>query len=620
MLPLLFILVPLAGFLASLLPANHQEKFIFRIALGTVLLHAGLLVAIMAEWISGGAPYWHEEGPLLYESGDSHFSIGFFFDRTAAVYGTVMVLLTVLILFFSRSYIHREKGYKRFFSNILFFYTGLSFILFAGNFETVFIGWEIIGASSFFLIAFYRDRYLPVKNAMKVFSLYRVADVFLLLGIWICHHYFQRSITFGEMQDMLARGEVLVKDDTFQWAIPMLFLMVAVVKSAQFPFSSWLPRAMEGPTTSSAIFYGSLSVHIGVFLLIRTWPLWEHSIGIKGLVIGIGVLTTIVATLIAQVQSSIKTQIAYSSIAQIGLMFVEVALGFHTFALIHFAGNAFLRSYQLLVSPSVLSYMIHDQFFSFVPPQHKFTPDFAGKIRSTLYILSIKEWNLDTTMYRFLWQPLKKLGKSLNFITAKIAVLVFMPLYAVGLYFVYHRASIPVGVEKYLPVVLALTGALMMLKAFVKRNDALNSWLLIVVSQLFIALAIAFNEQFDFGQVHLYLSGIAVSAAIGYFCFQRLKNSGEATDLNRFHGHAYEHPRLASLFLIACLGLTGFPVTPTFIGEDVILGHIHENQFLLTFLIALTLILDGLAVFRIYCRLFMGPHSKAYHEVAYRSS
>ena len=147
--------------------------------------------------------------------------------------------------------------------------------------------------------------------------------------------------------------------DIYIQAIPFLFLLAALVKSAQFPFSSMLPRAMEGPATSSAIFYGSLSVHMGVFLLLRTFPLWDNLLVFKVVVIIFGMITSLFATLIARVQSSVKTQIAYSSIAQIGIIFIEVALGFHTLAIFHFAGNAFLRTYQLLVSPAVLSYLIH---------------------------------------------------------------------------------------------------------------------------------------------------------------------------------------------------------------------------------------------------------------------
>ena len=136
----------------------------------------------------------------------------------------------------------------------------------------MFIGWEIIGLSSFLLIAFYRNRYLPVKNAFKVLSNYRISDVALMMAMWMLHHLTHRNIRFDEFSDV-ASGNI--SKSGMVAFIAGMFLLAAIVKSAQFPFSSWLPRAMEGPTSSSAIFYGSLSVHIGVFLLLRTHPFWE---------------------------------------------------------------------------------------------------------------------------------------------------------------------------------------------------------------------------------------------------------------------------------------------------------------------------------------------------------
>lgn len=616
----LFIVLPLAGVVLSFFASNKQENYISLVAIITVALHLLLGIAFGIQWLVNGFPVIFEHGPVLYKTNTSDFSIDFFFDGTTAVYITVSNILILLVTIFSRYYMHREKGFKRFFSNLLFFYAGLNIVLMAGNFETMFIGWEILGVTSFFLIAFYNDRYLPVKNALKVVSLYRVADIALLLGIWLCHHYFGKNILFNELADLQSHHVVVIQQYWFQLLIPCIFLIAAMVKSAQFPFSSWLPRAMEGPSTSSAIFYGSLSVHIGVFLLIRTYPFWETNLLFKLLLVVIGAATAVMSTITARVQSSVKTQIAYSSISQIGLMWIELALGLHWLVLIHFAGNAFLRCYQLLVSPSVLSYRIHDQFFNFIPPQHHFTKTFWGKLKMTVFVLSIKEWNLDRFMTNWLWNPLKKAGNLFAFINRNVLLFFFLPLFAVGLFFAYNKELLPQQLLHTLPVLFASIAVLMVLRAFTERRFAKISWLLIILNQLYISLSIAFNEQFDYNQVYLYLSGIIVSGFLGFTCLRFLRKSGEKVTLDQFHGHAYEHPRLAFVFLIACLGLAGFPITPTFIGEDFIIGHIHENQLSLTLLTALSLILDGLTVFRIYSRLFLGPHEKGYHETAYRSS
>lgn len=616
----IFILLPLLGVVLSFFAKNHQEKYISTIAISTIGIHLLLGIIFGVFWMANGFEVIFQNGPTLYKTNDSVFSIDFFFDATTAIYITVSNILILLVSIFSRYYMHREKGYKRFFNNLLFFYSGLNIVLLAGNFETLFIGWEILGVTSFFLIAFYNDRYLPVKNALKVISLYRVADVALLLGIWLCHHYFQKNISFAKLNDLLAHHNITIEDYWFQLLISSVFLIAAMVKSAQFPFSSWLPRAMEGPSTSSAIFYGSLSVHIGVFLLIRTNPFWENNLIFKILLIGIGLITTFISTTTALVQSSVKTQIAYSSIAQIGIIWIELALGLHWLALIHLAGNAFLRCYQLLVSPSVLSYIIHDQFFNFIPPQHNFSNSLWGKLRMSIFVMSIKEWNLDRFMTYWLWSPLKKAGNIFSFINNNVLIFFFVPMFAIGLFFAYNKSIIPIEVLSLFPLLFASVAVIMVLRAFTERMSAKVSWLLIILNQLFTSLSVAFNEQFDYTQVHIYLSGIVVSGVLGFICLRYLGKSGESVSLNQFQGHIYEHPRLAFLFLIACLGLAGFPITPTFIGEDFIIGHIHENQFALTALTAMSIILDGLAVFRIYARLFLGPHEKGYHEIAYRSS
>jgi NADH-quinone oxidoreductase subunit L len=610
-----FILIPLIGLIVSFFPANKQEKSIFGIVMTTIVAHLFSAMAFTLYWLLQACPTIFWKGPILYHSQNLEFSIDFFFDSTTMAYGTITSAITFMVVIFSKYYLHREKGFQRFFNDLLLFYLGINVIIFAGNFETLFVGWEIIGIASFFLIAFYRDRYLPVKNALKVASLYRLADICLLLAIWLCHHVFEKSITFLELPQVEGIAQPI-----FHWLIPMLFLIVALIKSAQFPFSSWLPRAMEGPTSSSAIFYGSLSVHMGVFLLIRIYPLWQNNTAFQVIIFLLGLTTSGIATMISHVQSSVKTQLAYSSIAQIGIMFMEVALGWHTLALIHFACNAFLRTYQLLVSPSVMNYLIHDQFFHFVPPIHDNPNTFWGKLKLTFYVLSVKEWNLDALLYNTLWKPLKKIGNSFSFITDVVLLWVFMPLFVIGLYIVYHKILLPTDILNFSPEFFAVVALIATLRAFTERGSAMMSWSLIIFNQLFTSLSVAFNEQFDFTQVHIFLSGIFIAGLLGYYCLYRLQNRQESITLNCFHGHSYEYPKLTTAFLIACLGIAGFPITPTFIGEDLLLGHIHSNQILLTAITALNFIIDGLAIYRIYARVFLGPHEKSYHEVAYRSS
>jgi NADH-quinone oxidoreductase subunit L len=616
----LLIIIPLSGFLLSLLIPRKREDLISMIAFGTVGLHLIAFLVFFVLWLEHGHLILNLKDMVLLKTKTYEFFVDFTFDKITATYMFVGALLAFLVTLYSRYYLHREEGYKRFFNTVLFFYLGYTVVVFSGNLETLFIGWEILGISSFLLIAFYRDRYLPVKNAVKVFSIYRIGDVGLILAMWMSHHLWHENITFERLNNYDIVHTHLQSHTLIGVFISLMFLIAAAAKSAQLPFSSWLPRAMEGPTPSTAIFYGSLSVHIGIFLLLRTFPFWEHQLSVRILIGVLGFITAMVTTSIARVQSSVKAQIAYASISQIGLIFIEVALGWETLALFHFAGNAFLRTYQLLVSPSVVTYLIREQFYNYTPREHTLEDSLPKKIEYTLYLLSLKEWNLDSFMYRFYWNPIKWIGKKLDFFTVKNVVLFFIPVYLIGLFCVYNRDMIAPVLQNSLPYIFALIGLIMVIKSFAERRNVWLSWTLIAMSHFWIALSVAFNEQFKFDEVHLYLSGVASSGILGYMCFHRLKTLETYIDLDRFHGHSYKHPMISFVFLMCCLGVSGFPITPTFIGEDLIFTHIHENQPALAALVALSFVIDGLAIIRIFARVFLGPHVHSVYEMAYRSS
>lgn len=616
----IFIAIPLLGFVISLLASRTKEALLSRIAFVTVGLNVLLVSAFTVWWILAGHATLNLRDFVIFQSEHYEFLIDFCFDKVAAVYLMVGSILTFLVTIYSRYYLHREEGYKRFFNTVLFFYLGYTIVVLSGNLETLFVGWEILGISSFLLIAFYRDRYLPVKNAVKVFSIYRIADVGLILAMWLSHHLWGQNITFIEFDNGAIVNAQLQSHALVGILVSLMILLSAAAKSAQLPFSSWLPRAMEGPTPSSAIFYGSLSVHIGVFILLRTFHFWEHQLSIRILIGLLGLFSSLVATGIARVQSSVKSQIAYSSIAQIGLIFIEVAAGFDNLALFHFAGNAFLRTYQLLVSPSVVSYLIREQFYHFVPRQHTIEDSLPKKIEYTIYMLCLKEWHLDAFMYRLLWKPIKWAGHKLEFLQVR-GVIIFLIIAAfTGVMAIVYQPYIPAFFGKYLPYVFGLTGLIMVFKAFTKRKNVQVSLLLVVANHFMIALAVSFNEHFSYDHTVIYLSGIVVSGLLGYLALLRLKALEPQVDLERFYGYSYEHPKIAFTFLLACLGLAGFPITPTFLGEDLIFSHIHEDQFVLAFMVALSFIIDGLALIRMYARVFMGPHVKSMYEMAYRSS
>ena len=615
-----FILLPFIGFLASLPVPNKNERLLSTIALFTVGLQLVGTMVFIAGWLASASPTLDIKQIVLYKSPGFEFFIDFYFDRITAVFALMGAVLTFLVTIFSRYYMHRESGFKRFFTALLLFVTGYNFVIFSGNFETLFVGWEILGITSFLLIAFYRDRYLPVKNGFKVLSFYRLGDICLLLAMWMSHHLWHRNITFAEWEQAGLVQAAFQQHYPQAMFIAVLIVIAAAIKSAQLPFSTWLPRAMEGPTTSSAIFYGSLSVHIGAFVLLRSYAFWSQEAIITGMIIAIGALTSLVATGIAQVQSSVKTQIAYSSIAQIGLIFIEIALGWHTLALVHFAGNAFLRTYQLLVSPSVLSYLVHDMFFHFKPRPSGQGDSLMNRLKQAVYVLCIKEWNFDTLLHRYLWRPFKWVGQQMSLVHRHWVLVGGIVLLGMGTAGFFWRASMTTALYGYLPLFFSLLALLLLLQAFTERSDARRAWLTAFGSQLFVALSILWHKEIAWQQIVLYLGGSVTAALVGYWCLHRIRSTEGDLALDQYHGHSYEYSGVALLFLLASLGMAGFPITPTFVGIDLMFTHISAEQLVLVSLTALNFLFLELTLIRIYSRIFLGQHRKAYHPIAFKSS
>lgn len=614
---LLVVAVPLFSFLLTLLWQNKEEKPIAWIVRVTKVLNIGMALFLAGYWWANGRQPMGYEALTLYQTDHFVFAIQFYYDEITLVFHIVGAVLFFLVATFSKYYMHRDEGYKRFFNIILLFAAGYNLIIFSGNFESLFIGWEIKGLCSFLLIAFYRKRYLPVKNAFKTVSYYRISDICMMLSMWMLHHLMQRNISFPALAEAKETA-ILTGQAGLSVFITAMFILPALIKSAQFPFTSWLPRAMEGPTNSSAIFYGSLSVHIGVFVLLRTHPFWEDMVWAKALIITAGALTAIIASLIARVQPTVKTQIAYASAAQIGLMFIEIALGFHWLVLLHFAGNAFLRTYQLLVSPSVLNYLVHHQYFHYTPPGERRLSGF----RAAVFMLGIKEWNMDSFMFRMVWSPFKWLGRQFRFLNTPVFIWVTGTLaLAVATAGMMGAGTENRDLVRFLPIVLLVLALVVILFSFSSRGSAIRAWIYLFIGHLLILAALLYNgEAIQTIEVLLYVSGILAAVLLGYACLRYVKAIDQDISLNYFHGYVYEAENAGLLFLIASIGMLGFPVTGAFIGIDVLFTYVHQDQWPQIVGLALCFIFIELAAFRILLRIFLGPHKKLDHPVAFRSS
>jgi NADH:ubiquinone oxidoreductase subunit 5 (subunit L)/multisubunit Na+/H+ antiporter MnhA subunit len=606
------ILIPIFGFAGCILTPNKRERTIFSIAIAAILVELVAFLLLGYRWLSADATPVSTTIGTLYASQHYTFSLDFYFDRLSAVFMGMTAIMTTLIFIFSKYYMHREPGFKRFYSTVLLFFIGLSLIILGGNFDVLLLGWELIGISSVLLIAFYRDRYLPARNALKVFSAYRIADAFLLAAIWYAHHIFDKSVNFSALSGIVAgHGSQL-------GLLGLLLFIAALIKSAQFPFSYWLPRAMEGPTTSSAIFYGALSVHMGLFLLLRTYPLWQGVTWLRVAIAVLGLVTAIVASSIARVQSSIKTQIAYASITQIGIMFIEVAAGLQWLVLIHFVSNASLRTYQLLISPSVVSYLVHDQFFYFVPPAQRIKNTLFGKLRATFYILSIKEWNMNTAVSHYIWKPLKSIGRAVAFLDRSAAQVASAALFLATV-LVAASAAISTGSILAVSTVAAIISIVFYIRAYTTKNSARICWNLIMLGHLFGVLFLGLASAASWKYLVGYGAGVAVAFIAGHVCLWYLETEGESTALRDYHG-LYAFKKLSHVFFIICLLFMVFPISPSFLAQDILLSSIPRSHALQLVLFCVAYLLVGVSIMRLYTKVFFGPYKRNYHEIAYKSS
>jgi NADH:ubiquinone oxidoreductase subunit 2 (subunit N) len=171
-----------------------------------------------------------------------------------------------------------------------------------------------------------------------------------------------------------------------------------------------------------------------------------------------------------------------------------------------------------------------------------------------------------------------------------------------------------------LPELFAFVGMVTVFKAFSERRNPFVAWLLLVFNHFWIALAVVFNDQVSWSEITYYLIGSSVMGMLGFVALKKLHQQEKHFRLNQYLGHVYEHPKFAFLFLLAVLGVTGFPITTTFIGEDLVFSHIESNQILLAFLVSSSFVVTGISGIRLYARLFLGPHIKTYHEQSYPSA
>ena len=289
----------------------------------------------------------------LFAVGHHTASIDLVADGLSVPYVCFSTGLCSLVNAFAGKYLHREPGFTRFFILLALFGTGMNLMVLASSIDVLFAGWEFLGISSALLIGFFHERRNAVDAALRAFVTYRICDVGLFGASVVIH----RATGTGDFATLFSgdwpHATCLVAGPTAV-AITLLFAFAALGKSAQVPFSGWLPRAMEGPTPSSAIFYGALSIHAGAYVLLRCESLLDAAPLTAWLLVAVGIGTALHAAVVGSVQTDLKSMLAYASMTQAGIILAEIGLGFRLLPLIHVVSHAILRSLQILRSPSAM--------------------------------------------------------------------------------------------------------------------------------------------------------------------------------------------------------------------------------------------------------------------------
>jgi NADH-quinone oxidoreductase subunit L len=346
--------LPLCGALVNLFGGRRLGHRAHWIAVPAVALaFACALGAFGRVWLAGETV----SGPLFewVVAGTFRAPVTLHLDQLSAVMLLVVTGVGSLIHVYSIGYMHEDADYARFFAYLNLFVFSMVMLVLAGNFLLLYVFWEAVGLCSYLLIGFWYTRETAASAGKKAFVVTRVADFGFGLGIMLLW------TTLGtlEFTEVFARAPGLQVGTAT--AISLLLFMGACGKSAQLPFHVWLPDAMEGPTPVSALIHAATMVTAGVYLVARAHALFERSGAALDVVAWVGVLTAVFAATIGLVQTDIKRVLAYSTVSQLGYMFIGVGVGAYAAGIFHLVTHAFFKALLFLGAGSVIHALSGEQ-------------------------------------------------------------------------------------------------------------------------------------------------------------------------------------------------------------------------------------------------------------------
>ena len=333
-------------------------KFLNELLTNFITLNAAML-SVGVSFFLFGYIFLDKFKPLKFELfqwfPNPEINFEFYLDGLSGVMMVLICGLSLVIQLFSTSYMSKDEKYTKYFEYFNFFVFSMLLLVLSGNFLVMFFGWELVGLSSYLLISFWSEKKSASKAGNKAFILNRIGDFGFLIGLMMILNQFQ---TFN----FLTIFNSTLENRPENLDIMILFLLLgAFGKSAQFPLFSWLPDAMEGPTPASALIHAATMVTAGVFMLVRISPILQFSELGSLTIISLGLFTALIAAFAAINQDDIKKVLAYSTISQLGFMFIAIGSGAYVAAIFHLVTHAFFKALLFLGAGAVIHEMHHEQ-------------------------------------------------------------------------------------------------------------------------------------------------------------------------------------------------------------------------------------------------------------------
>ena len=363
---------PLAGFLVNGLLGRRASKAVINaVAIGSVLL--SFLWVLRTLSVLGPMEQAHVERYFTWiQSGDLSVGFDLAVDRLSAVMLLVVTGVGLLIHIYSVGYMAHEGGYYRFFAYLNLFMFFMLILVLAANFLLLFVGWEGVGLCSYLLIGFYFLKKSATNAGNKAFIVNRIGDFGFSLAIFLIFINF-KSLDFGAVFQAVSQNSAGVSAGVFT-AIGLLLLVGATGKSAQIPLFVWLPDAMEGPTPVSALIHAATMVTAGVYMVARCAPIYLHSPQALETVAWIGLATAFFSATIGLAQNDIKKVFAYSTVSQLGFMFLGLGAGAFSAGIFHLVTHAFFKALLFLGAGSVIHALSGEQDLRNMGGLRKHTP------------------------------------------------------------------------------------------------------------------------------------------------------------------------------------------------------------------------------------------------------